>query len=257
MSKTRFLWFGFLILVLFAVSIGCNAAVPAPTAMPTSTPVPPKPTATATAIPTSTPVPTATPDMAATQEIESRQAKLQTYVDKGYLATSAGQFEEIDDFHQEWPQLNWYQWWPLHETPTTYGNLVFHGHFAWETAARTSDLSGCGIIFGIQSNQDHYGVFVDKVRIAFLMSRGGEVYQVGKTSGSGRLSLQEPAEADVDVIVRDATAYVLVNGVPTKYTLSADQSSKGEFGLSLLSGTNRDFGTRCDITDAYIWTPQE
>lgn len=257
MKNLRFDWLGIMILVLFAASIACSSAV-APTAVPpTSTSALPTLTATATAPPTSTPKPTATPDLAATQKADARLTLLQTYADKGYITTTSGEFEDLDDFHEEWAQLYWYKWWPIHDQATTYGDLLFHGHYNWATAARTSDLSGCGIVFGIQPNNDHYAVFIDKARIFFQMSRGGTAYAVGKTSGSGRLNLQEPAEADVDVIVQGQTAYVVVNGQATRYTLSADQSTEGEFALSLLSGTNKDFGTKCDITDAYLWLPQE
>jgi hypothetical protein len=33
-----------------------------------------------------------------------------------------------------------------------------------------------------------------------------------------------------------------------------DQSTKGDFALSLLSGTNKDYGTRCEISDMILWT---
>ncbi len=257
MQQARSGWFGIFLFVLLAVSLACSAtAAPTAAPVPTSTPAPPTLTATATLKPTSTPRPTATPNLAATEQANVRQKLLQSFVDAGYMPSASGNFEAVNEFHEEWPQLNWYQWWPLEEGKQ-YGDLVFHGHFAWETAIKTSDLSGCGVLFGVQPNTDHYAVFLDKARIAFLMSRGGNVYEVGKTRGSGRPNIAEPAEADVSLIVRGAKAYVLVNDTPTEYTLSADQSSSGEFALSLLSGTNRDFGTRCNITDAYIWTPSK
>ncbi len=257
MKTLRFDWLGFLISLLFLVSLACGAAVPS--AAPTNTAVPPTPTlaATITPVPTWTPPPSATPDLAATQEIESRQAMLQAYADKGYIPSASGDFAEIDDFHEEWAKLGWYQFWPIDDPAQEYGDLVFHGHFAWEAASSTPELSGCGIIFGLQPNMDHYAVFVDRGRIAFMMTRGGKAYQVGKTSGSGRLNLQAPFAADVDVIIQGATTYVVVNGAATRYTLSADQTSKGVFALSLLSGTNKDYGTRCSITNAYLWLPQE
>jgi hypothetical protein len=255
----RFGWTGFLLFAFLIASVACGLAAPAPTAMAlaTSTQAPPTLTVTATRPPTATPNATSTANLAATEKAEARLALLQQYADAGYIGTRAGRFEELSDFHQEWAQLRWYQWWPIHSDGRQYGDLVFHGHFQWATALRTSDLSGCGIVFGVQPNSDHYAVFVDRARIAFFMSRGADVIQVGKTSGSGRLSIKEPAEADVAVIVKGATSTVLVNGEATKYTLSADQSSTGEFAYSLLSGTNKDYGTRCDITDAYLWQPQK
>ncbi len=255
MHIARFGWFAFLVLVFLLVSIACGSAAPTPVA--TATPAPPTLMPTATTKPTSTPRPTATANLAATQKVQDRQAILQKYVDAGYLESTAGKFEELNASHKEWAQLHWYQWWPIHSAGRLYGDLVFQAHFKWATAIRHLDLSGCGIVFGVQPNSDHYAVFVDQARIAFMMNRGNKVYQVGKTSGSGRLDIQQPTEAHVAVIINGPTSYVLVNGNATKYTLSVDQSSAGEFAYSLLSGTNKDFGTRCDITDAYIWEPQQ
>ncbi len=257
MNSAAFRWFSFFLLVLLSVSLACSGGAPAPTAVPPATPVPPTATATATLEPTATPVPTATPDLAATEQTTARQELLQSYADDGYISSTAGDIEEVPEFQDAWAQIGWYQWYPLHEEAYTYGDLIFHGHFSWQTAIATSDLSGCGIVFGVQPNQDHYAVFLDKARIAFYMSRGGTVYSVGKTTGSGRPKLSEPGEADIDVIVNGAKAVVIVEHQATVYTLSADQSSSGEFAVSILSGTNRDFGTRCTISDAYIWTPAE
>ncbi len=250
-------WFGFFVFVLVTLSLACSFGA-APTAVPsTATPLPPSATATATTPPTETALPTATANLAATEQADARLKTLQTFADKGYIKSTQGEFEDIADFREEWPQLGWYQWWYIHDSPTEYGDLVFQGHFKWTTATSTPELSGCGVVFGIQSNEDHYAVFIDKSRIAFLMSRGGDVYEVGKTSGSGTLNIQQPYEADVAVIVRGQIGYVIVNGKATKYTLSADQSSAGQFALSLLSGTNKDYGTRCDITNAYLWQPAQ
>ncbi len=249
-------WFGILLFGLLAVSLACSGTA-APTAVPTTTPAPPTAMATATATlePTSTPRPTATPDLAATEQANARQELLQSYVEAGYIDSASGSFEEVPEFEDAWPQIGWYQWYPLHEDATAYGDLVFQGHFSWETAVQTSDLSGCGVLFGLQPNSDHYAVFLDRARIAFMMSRGGTVYEVGKTKGSGKPKTHETGEADFALIVSGAKAVVIVDGTPTEYTLSADQKSSGEFAVSILSGTNRDYGTRCAITDAYIWTP--
>lgn len=258
MEKAPFDWLGFFLLVLVVVSLACSATA-APTAVPSATPAPPTAAATATATPkpTSTPKPSATPNLAATEQANARQELLQSYVKAGYIPSASGSFEDVPEFQDEWAQIGWYQWYPLHNDSHPYADLVFQGHFSWQTAIQTSDLSGCGVVFGVQPNQDHYAVFLDKSRIAFLMSRGGQVYEVGKTRGSGRPKLSQPGEADIALIVAGAKAVVIVDDAATEYTLSADQPSSGEFAVSILSGTNKDFGTRCSISDAYIWTPSK
>ena len=242
------------LLVLLLTSLACSAIAPAtatPTVPPpTGTPLP-SPTPTQTPKPTSTPNPTATPDVAATQRVDEFQSLLQTLKESGYIDTSEGKIVELSPFDEEWAQLGWYRWWPYDNASS---DFVFKARFKWSTALDTSDESGCGFIFGIQENDDHYAVFLDKSRILFLMARGSYVYSVGKTRGSGRTNFGNPAEADFAVAVRDKSAFVSVNGDVTEYTLSADQTSQGGFGATLLSGTNKDYGTRCEMTDVMFWT---
>jgi hypothetical protein len=240
------------VILLFSLMLACSQAstsTPVPTQIPTETPVPVTPTNTA--IPTSTPSPTATPNVAATKQIEDFNAVLQGFKDKGYVAGTEGNIAHLDDFNQDWSQLGWYQWLPQQDVKT---DFVFKGHISWSTASDTPDISGCGIVFGLQENKDHYAVFIDKGRILFLMGRGSHVYNVGKTRGSGRLSFGDPAEADLVVSVKGRSAYVSVDGNVTEYTLSQDQTTSGTFALSILSGTNKDYGTRCAMTNMLLWT---
>jgi hypothetical protein len=258
MNTNAFRWLAFFFLVLLPVSLACGAVAPAaPAALPTSTAVAATATAAATLKPTSTPRPTSTPNLAATQQADARQTVLKKYQDAGYISSTSGDIVELNDFHQEWAQMRWYQWWTIDTSPVAYGDLVFHANFKWATASGTPEDSGCGIVFGIQPDGQNYSIFVDKGRILYMMTKGGSrAYEVGKTSGSGRLHIEEPYNADVGVIVNGYKSYVIVNDVVTQYSLSKDRTTTGDFALSLLSGTNKGYGTKCDITEAYIWLPK-
>lgn len=256
MLKKRLNPFLYILLVFVITISACSSLAPAaptptPTVLPpTNTPLP-SPTPTKTPKPTSTPKPTFTPDIAATQQIEEFQTLLDSFVELGYLETSEGKITHLPQFDEEWAQLGWYQWWPYGSAAS---DFVFKAHFNWSTAMETKDESGCGLVFGIQENGDHYVVFLDKSRILFLMRRASNAYLVGKTRGSGRTDFGNPAEADFALAVKGQSAFVSVNEEVTEYTLSVDQSSRGGYGASLLSGTNRDYGTRCQMTDAMLWT---
>ena len=242
-------------IVMALAIVACSVGAPAPTAtpLPTNTPVPPTDTPLPTATPTDVPTPTATPNVAATQKAEEFLSLLTLFKDKGYIDTTTGESTALDDFQQDWAQLGWYKWWTY---DGQYENFVFSAHFKWSTANATPEVSGCGVIFGLQENNDHYAVFLDKGQIKFLMGRGSYVYNVGKTRGPGRTNFGNPAEADFAVIVKGQTAFVSVDGEVTTYTLSADQTSAGTFGLTVLSGTNRDYGTHCEMTNIVLWTPK-
>ncbi len=134
-------------------------------------------------------------------------------------------------------------------------------HFKWSTVVVTPNVSGCGFVFAVQESGDHYAVFLDKSRILFLgndSSRNGSYsYEVGKTKGSGRVKFDNPAEADFTLIVKDKYAYVLVDGeLNAEYTLSKTQPIDGALGLTILSGTNKDYGTRCEMTNLHVWVPK-
>ena len=248
------------IVVLALVTLACGAAAPEPTAVPTNTPVPP--TATTTLVPTNTPKPTntprptKTPDLAATQRSEALNAEVQAYYSMGYLTTTDGEFVEYEDFQADWAQLGWYQWWILDEKAS---DFFMSAHFKWSTAWEYNDVSGCGFVFGLQDNNDHYAVFLDKSRILFLntdQSLGGG-YEVGKTKGTGRVKFGNPAEADFTLIVKEKYAIVLVDHeMVGEYTLSKTKPIEGNLGLTILSGTNRDYGTRCEMTNLRLWRPK-
>ncbi len=79
-------------------------------------------------------------------------------------------------------------------------------------------------------------------------------YDMGKSRGTGTLSFDNPAAADFTLIVYDYKAYVYVDGeFIGEYTLSKDRELSGNFGYGIISGTNHDYGTRCEITNSRMW----
>lgn len=245
------------ILLLVLILPACSSYSPSPA--PTNTT---EPTATSTHIaiptetlvPTSTPRPTSTPNMAATQHMDDLHAEAEEYFDKGYLETTDGRFREYDDFEVEWAQLNWYQWQPMSDTAS---DFYLTAHFKWNSAYQNADISGCGFVFGLQENDDHYAVFLDRAQVLFLISNGSGTRKLGKTRGLGTVKFGNPAEADFTLIVKDAYAYALVdNEVIGEYTLSQSQPLRGKLGLTVLSGTNKDYGTRCEMTNLHAWIPK-
>lgn len=232
-----------------------STSVPARTIVPTATD---QLTPTKTMVPTNTPRPTATPNLAATQKYDGFNREIQSYYDSGYVARTNGDIEEFDDFAVEWAQLGWYQWYPLGREVSKFAMTA---HFKWTSASKNADESGCGFAFDIQPDNGHYAVFLDRSKIIFLdadSSYGSYARSVGKTSGSGRVKFDNPAEADFTLIVNGIDAYVLVNNeLIGKYTLSKSRVLQGDVGLTVLSGTNKDYGTRCEMTDIHLFEPAD
>ena len=247
-----------LISALILASLACGIGQPTPTSTPeptlTNTIVP---TATVTATPSPTPFPTQTPNMAATQRAEELNAEVQLYFDQGYISTTNGRFKELEDFNYDWAQLGWYNWLPLEESAS---DFFLSGHFTWNSAFQNSDISGCGFIFSIQENNDHYAVFLDRSKVFFLITDRSLGYSkpITPTRGTGRVKFDYPAEADFSLIVQDHSAYVLVDGKEVgQYTLAQSRPMEGRLGLTVLSGTNRGYGTRCEMTNLHLWVPNK
>lgn len=262
--KQGFLKSGLLILIL--VQLACSMSAIQPTSTPALTDTP-TPTATITLTPTNTPRPsptprpTKTPNLAATQRMEGFNAETQSYLDAHYITSLDGKVKEFEDFSYDWAQLNWYNWLSLGEKAA---DFYISAHFKWSNAYRQANPSGCGFLFAIQDNGDHYAVFLDRSRIIFLDADHRAEYSraVGLSSGTGRVKFDNPAdnpvEADFTVIVKGTQTYVLVDGkLIGTYLLSTFRDLDGEIGLSVLSGTNKDFGTRCEMTNIHVWIPNQ
>jgi hypothetical protein len=245
-----------LILVFILISIACmtTQSVPTGTPAPTATITLPA-TATRTPRPSPTPRPTWTPDIAETEHAEQLNAETQSYYEKGYLDTTDGTLIQLEDFSYDWAQLGWYNWLPVTDSV---GDFYMSAHFKWDSALRNSDTAGCGFIFGIQPNDDHYAVFLDRAKVYFLITDRSVGFSrpITPTRGTGRVKFDYPAEADFTLIVKGISAYVLVEGeFVGEYTLAQSRPSLGGLGLTVLSGTNKDFGTRCEMTDLRLWIP--
>ena len=183
--------------------------------------------------------------------MEELQAEVHQYYELGYLDTTEGRFREYDDFEVEWAQINWYQWQLL---PDTASEFYLRAHFEWTSASQSPDVSGCGFVYGVQENSDHYAVFLDQSQVLHIISNGSGTRPMGRSRGSGGVDIAEPAEASFTLIVNDSTSIVLVDDrLIGEYTLSQNQALHGRLGLTVLSGTNRDFGTRCKMTDLHAW----
>ena len=240
-----------LVVILSACSMGAPAATPTPQP-PTETPLP---TDTPTSLPTATPAftPTATPNATATQQAEDLQTTLRELQDQGILDSTEGIIKSLPDFKMELAKRGF--WGDLFDTGETLPDtFLLRAHMKWESSTESESLSGCGIAFGVQDNDDNYLVFLDKGRILFTLKRGIRSYLVGRTSGPAGPAAGTPTEHDFALMVKGQAAYVSVDGVITSYTLSADQVSSGKLAFTVLSGSNADYGTRCEMSNILLWT---
>jgi len=256
MKKKNFgpIWFACTLFVF--VSLACNALMPpASTAEPAST-AQPLPTTAASPEPTLSSADT--PDAAATQQASGLQTRIKKYVSDGYLTSDQGNFSPLTDATFELAKINY-----LSVKDAGYeekaGDFAAWSHVKLTSAASVNypEYSGCGFIFRLNDNGDSYRAMITKDRVLIVSCRNKLCSEVGKAKGSGRLSYDNDFEADVELVVNDTNAHVSVDGQSIgDYLLSGDfLTDPGYFGYSVISGTNKDYGTRCEFSNGGMWIP--
>lgn len=214
-------------------------------------------TNTPTPRPTSTPIPTKTPDLAATQQVEAMASRAQTYVKDGFLPEGTGKFVALPDYEDNWAQVLYYTWTRTDYSPV---NFVVEADIAWDSASSISNwgLSGCGFAFRVnQADNEHYMVFLslDGYVRSNAYYKG---YFVNMGDGYfGKVDIPK-GKAHVALAVNGSNYAVYVNDkLVKKYTGFKNQLMTGDLAYSLVSGTNKDFGTRCSWTNAVLWEVTE
>ncbi len=223
------------------------------TATVTRTPVPPTETPTPTVTLTSTPTVTSTKTLTptATKLTDTRMGALVQYLyDEGIIHTLDGDYYLLDDYVNEWAQIDWYQWDRTGYEPSSF---IIRVDAAWESASRTANWfdAGCGFVFSDSGEDTHHVVFLTMdgyVRPYRVKHNVGTILQTGFYD-----YFDVPADsAEIILVVEDQVMTVLVD---RKKIVSFSDGSiqRGSLGLSLISGTNTGFGTRCEMTNIDYW----
>ena len=247
-------------LVLILMLSACGASAPAATSTLTATvtsTIVPTFTATLTLTPTKTPLPTATPNLAATQQYEDFLAVVQKIHAAGQIPNTDGQYLKLDDYRDEVATKLDYAY---AETGVSAKNFIVRGDFEWSNAVDTTNISGCGFVYRVQQNTDHYLIVLDAfsgVKLASSTDRG--TYSMGSPqNGDEKISDfgSDPYRATFTLVVNDLKSYVYVNDVyQGEYKLLDYRiTDSGLLSGAVLSATSEGYGTRCKITNIQVWT---
>ncbi len=166
------------------------------------------------------------------------------------LISLGGHTTDYGDYENEWAQINYYQWLTFEHT----NRFVFSANIAWESASATPNnfISGCGVVFNSASgNANHLlasvrmdgFVYIDGFRNYSELSYGKYGYGRPSTKGS----------ADFVLVVNEDKAAIYLDG--QRVVQKANLAVMGDgVGVATLSGTNKDFGTRCNYKDIFFYT---
>ncbi len=255
LKKLSGIWILAAVLIVMSLACGAGESVLNPA---TETPTP-EPTPTKTPKPTATLKPTETPDVAATQAQQALLDELQDYYDKGYISSKEGTLHILSDYYREKAKIHYLGFNITgYDTPDV-TNFIVWADVRWESAAPVNypEYAGCGFGYRIQDEGTGYGALLtnDSIVMTYRYGTSDPWRRVGTTKGPGTVDFGNPAEASLILIVNEDKAYALVDGsFIGEYTLSKDHLTGSGFLLySIFSGTNKDYGTRCEITNARLW----
>jgi hypothetical protein len=216
----------------------------------------PEPTVTSTSTPTITPSPTATPDFAATQQYEDFVSIVKMYYEAGQIPTIEGEYVVLDDYQDELASKLAYAW---TETGVNAKNFIVRADFEWSNAINTVNFSGCGFIYRMQSNQDHYVIILDALNGVKLASHTdrGTISMGSPQNGDQTVSDfgSNPYQATFTLIVNELKTYVYINDIYYgEYKLLEHRIiDLGALASAVLSAASEGYGTRCKMTNVRAW----
>ena len=249
---------GLIISLSFVLLLSACASAPSiPTATPTrATTNTSEPTATSTSTPTITPSPTVTPDFTATQQYADFLSMVQKYYEAGQISTTEGEYVVLDDYQDELASKLAYAW---TETGVSAKNFIVRADFEWSNAINTLNFSGCGFIYRMQSNKDHYVIILDAfngVKLASHTDRG--TYSMGPPqNGDKKISDfgPNPYHATFTLIVNELKTYAYIDDIYYGEYKLLDYRiiDSGPLAGAVLSAASEGYGTRCKMTNVHAW----
>ena len=250
MKQIRSPYFFSTLLAILVMASACTPAAqatPIP-ALPQATDTRP-PAPTRTERPTSTPRPTITPDVAATQAYEEFSVWVEKLFDQGYISSTEGEFIPLDDYSDSLAQTEYYQWVTYEELHPR--NFILQANVKITNAAPNTTKAGCGFVYG-ESNNPALIIFSQDGNINYYYG----IYN--RRSNYLDATLFDDPDGLLLTLLIDEEAGGLrffVNDRMGLY-LEGVGGYTSDIGPAVLSGTDVDFGTRCDFTDMVLWNIQ-
>ncbi|MBN2149302.1 MAG: hypothetical protein JW726_18080 [Anaerolineales bacterium] len=169
---------------------------------------------------------------------------------EGYLTTTEGNFFKLIDFDESWAQLGWYWFFPTAFSPT---DFVIRAHAEWDSASKTPDpwTTGCGFVFREDGIPNHYLTYLGLDGNVYFSRYYKNIYALVGSNYYGDVGFPEGA-ADIVLAVDGNWITFLVNGEKV-LRRQDDALSSGNLNYTLISGTNKDYGTHCRMTNVELW----
>jgi hypothetical protein len=172
--------------------------------------------------------------------------KLQIAYDDGVIPSMDGTYHRLEDFDKSVAKLNYLNWWYTDYEPE---NFVIRVDAYWDTASEQTnwDRSGCAFVFGFEDEQSYNHAWLGLDGFVNLKRKVKDEWKWIAKRPNGKLSIPE-GEAEIMLVVIDKRITIYVN---SEKDLSEYDPlyTEGKLALTVYSGTNTGFGTRCKMSN--------
>lgn len=196
-------------------------------------------------------------ETATSEALASATAQAQPLTDRikelyasGVLRTLTGTYHPLPDFDSSWAQINYYDFLLTGLAPT---NFLLTTKASWESASETANWwnSGCGFVFRMNARGDHYLAYLGLDGWFYLYRNLDHTITLIGKGYYGEVEIPK-GSADLMLVVEGEWIMFFVNGEQVQHTQESTFSS-GLLGYALISGTNKYFGTRCQMRDVELF----
>jgi hypothetical protein len=191
---------------------------------------------------------------AAALEEQFRKDTISRLLSDGVIGTDQGEYIALDDYEDSQAQINYY--FPKY-LDITADNFVLSTDMKWSSASENANwpLSGCGFMYGDTG---------DRRYLASWLGLDGYVYNFRVNNNSNTAyafqkwgTPERPnGEAHVDLVVNDKRVNIYVNDKLAN-TFYDSLYKPGGLAWTIMSGTNKGYGTRCNFSNNQVFLLQK
>lgn len=162
----------------------------------------------------------------------------------------SGDYTYYGDYEDEWAQIDYYQWVTFEQS----NRFVLSANISWQSASQTPNYfaAGCGVIFNEgDGNSNHLLASIRMDGLVYFTGYRNHNYLSYGTYRYGPASTK--GSYDFVLVVDNGKASVYLDG--RRIVQKAELPVMGDgVGLCTLSGTNKDYGTRCTYKDIFFYS---
>ncbi len=186
----------------------------------------------------------------ATQQAQPLYDWIQKLADQGEIASTQGTYYQLEDFEQSVAKINYFNWWSTGHYAENFAILT---DIAWDVASDKANWfnTGCGFVFADNDDDNFHFMKLSLDGMATLRSyrQGDWKWIIQKRWGKPSIP---SGQANVLMVVQNKRVNLYVDEQPV-ISANAALLRPGQINLSLSSGINTGFGTRCTFTNIGLW----